>query len=160
MIWTGITSYNASIQIARSHERYIRYIDEEEGYGFDKITFGNEEVDAAKIGASANRYDIISELGEDYIRSTVLAAYEKWKVEENNGKEDSSFTIDEYMEQLKNNYNKIFISTDFYFSDNEDEIVFAKDLKTYDDLTLQYVGIILLTLLSALWLTITGRRHH
>ena len=123
------------------YERYIRYIDEEEGYGFDKITFGNEEVDAAKIGASANRYDIISELGEDYIRSTVLAAYEKWKVEENNGKEDSSFTIDEYMEQLKNNYNKIFISTDFYFSDNEDEIVFAKDLKTYDDLTLQYVGI-------------------
>ena len=120
-----------------AHEKYshwINYVGEQ----FDKMNFEDEEVEAAEIGASVNRYNIIEELGEEQIRSTVLAAYEEWK---NKNGEDDDFDIDEYMEELSSNYGKTHISTDFYFSDNDDEKVFAKDLKTYDDSTLQYVGI-------------------
>lgn len=123
-----------------AHEKYSHWIDYV-GDWFNKISFDGEEVEAAKIGASANRYNIIEELGEEYIRSTVLEAYEKWKVEENNGEDDDDFNIDDYMKELKENYGKVYTSTDFFFSDNDDEKVFAKDLKTYDGSTLQYVGI-------------------
>lgn len=122
------------------HENYSHWISYV-GDWFEKISFNGEEVEAAKIGASANRYNIIEELGEEYIRSTVLEAYEKWKVEKNNGEDDDDFNIDDYMEELKENYGKVYTSTDFFFSDNDDEKVFAKDLKTYDNTTLQYVGI-------------------
>lgn len=124
-----------------SHENYSHWINYIENGKYEKTIFNGEEVEAAKIGASANRYNIIEELGEEYIRSTVLAAYEKWKVEENYGEEDDDFNIDDYMKELKENYSKVYTSTDFYFSDNDDEKVFAKDLKTYDGSTLQYVGI-------------------
>ena len=120
---------------------YIPYIGLDSTEGFKKLTFNGEEIESAEIGVSANRYDIVKELGEEYIRSTVLAAYDKWKAEENDGEEDEDFDIDNYMEELGSNYGQIYTSTDFYFSDNDDEKVFAKDLKTYDDSTLQYVGI-------------------
>ena len=45
------------------------------------------------------------------------------------------------MTELNSNYGTTKISTDFYFSDNTDEKVFAKDLREYDGATLQYVGI-------------------
>ena len=121
-----------------AHENYHEYIRDAGGSEFDEIDFNGTDIKAAEIGASANNYNIVEELGEDYIRSTVLDAYEEWK--ENNG-EDDDFDIDKYVEQLNGTYGIIRTSTDFYFSDNDNEKVFAKDLKTYDDSTLQYVGI-------------------
>ena len=122
-----------------AHEKYSDHVSEVmDNDSFDKIELNGQEVKAAKIGATANRYDIINELGEDYIRSTVLAAYDEY-VEEN--EEDEDFDIDTYMEQLSANFGKQYSSTDFYFYESENEKVFAKDLQEYDGSVLQYVGI-------------------
>lgn len=126
-----------------SHENYHDYIniifnDD----GFSKLLFNNEqEVRAAVIGASANRYNIIEELGEDYIRATVQAEREKWLQEGNEDDEKFPFNLDEYMERLAANYGRLDESTDFLFYDSEFEKVFAKDLMEYDGATLEYVGI-------------------
>ncbi|MBR3055945.1 hypothetical protein IKG64_01345 [Candidatus Saccharibacteria bacterium] len=109
---------------------------------FEKITFnGAEGASSARIGANANRYDIISELGEEYIRDTVQAEYQKWLAENDSTEEENEFDIEEYMSQLAANYGKLDQSTDFYFYDSDSEKVFAKNLQTYDGATLQYVGI-------------------
>ena len=128
---------------------------------FDKITFnGKDGVSAAEIGVSANRYDIIKELGEDYIRATVRATYEEYAKEldgfyqscmyrhQNDGNrdmcqqpKDADSFLEEYMEELSKNYGVLKESTDFYFSDNVNERVFAKDLQEYDGSILQYVAI-------------------
>lgn len=124
------------------HENYYDGIDiiNETADNFDKITFNDQEVPAAKIGTTANRYDIVSDLGEDYIRTTVEAAHEKW-LEENPTYTPDDYNIDEYMEELKSSYGDITRSTDYYFLDTNTEKVFAKDLQQYDGKTLQYVGI-------------------
>ena len=125
------------------HEDYLEYInvvwDDDK---FSKLLFNNEqEVRVAKIGASANRYDIIKELGEDYIRETVQTEYEKWLPDNKKEDEDYHFNLDEYMEELAANHGKMDESTDFLFYDSESERVFAKDLMNYDGITLEYVGI-------------------
>ena len=48
---------------------------------------------------------------------------------------------EEYFEQMSDGYNGRAYSTDFEFYNDEKVKVFAKDLKTYDGTTLQYVGI-------------------
>ena len=99
---------------------------------------------SAEIAAVAHRYDIVKELGEDNIKKTVQAEYQKWLKEPGHAEEEEwfgKFDIDKYMEELKSNYNKISSSTDFLFYDDDDIKVFAKDLKTYDGVTLEYVGI-------------------
>ena len=96
----------------------------------------------ARIAADANRYNIITELGEDYIRSTVQSEYEKWLAElpeDSDAEKDSD--IDQYMEELGSSYGSVDSSTDFYYYETSDEKVFAKDLQEYDGETLQYVGI-------------------
>ena len=122
-----------------AHEDYFAFIDMISEGLYSKVLFnGQAEVPAAEIGASTNRYDIITELGEDYIRTTVQAEYEKWLAEQ--GLESSDFDMDVYIDELSKNYGQNKVSTDFYFYDSETEKVFAKDLKEYDGATLQYVG--------------------
>ena len=115
------------------------------GENYSKISFnGKEDVATAEIGASANRYDIIKELGEEHIRKTVLSEHEKWLQENDENREleeKRPFSIDEYMKELSSSYNRLDESTDFAFYDSENERVFAKDLREYDGSTLQYVGI-------------------
>ena len=93
---------------------------------FTKISFNNgQNIPVAEIGASANRYDIIKELGEDYIRETVQTEFDKWLLQEGNNaiNEDRPFSMDKYMEELKSNYGKLADSTDFLFYDSETEKV-------------------------------------
>ena len=45
------------------------------------------------------------------------------------------------MEEIKSNYGKASNNTDFYLYDDNEVKVFAKDLKEYDGMTLQYVDI-------------------
>ncbi|MBR2725536.1 hypothetical protein IKE97_02790 [Candidatus Saccharibacteria bacterium] len=129
------------------HEVYSHYISAVMD-DFAKGTFnGKDDVSVARIGASANRYDIVKELGEETIRSTVQNEYNKWLEEqrknppENPEDVDLSFDLEKYMSELKSNYGRVDESTDFYFNNTDDEIVFAKDLKEYDGSTLQYVSI-------------------
>lgn len=135
-----------------AHENYTDRVKDIGGSlrDFENMTFANNsEVKSATIGATANRYDIIKELGRDHIVSTVLQAYDEWVTEVKNSENyqkypdnyDLDFDIDKYMEELGANYGQVSESTDFYFYDGESEKVFSKDLQTYDDTALQYVGV-------------------
>ena len=105
---------------------------------------GQKDTKASRVLADFNRYDIIKEVGEDNIRKTVTEEYRKWAKQEN-GSEPNEATVkenvDRYMEEIKSNYGKASNNTDFYLYDDNEVKVFAKDLKEYDGMTLQYVGI-------------------
>lgn len=108
--------------------------------GFHKLEFaGAKAANSVRIAAAANKYDIISAIGEENIRKTVLDEYQKYKA--GGGWEYKPFDIEQYMTDLKGNYGQISSSTDFLFHDDDNVKMFAKDLKTYDGTTLQYVGI-------------------
>ena len=114
------------------------------GGGYGQMVFEGTDKKAATVDIKivANKYDIISELGEDNIRKTVQAEYEKWlETAEDWEKRNDDFNLDTYVKELKTNYEKYMRSTDLLYYDNDDVKVFAKDLKTYNSKTLQYVGI-------------------
>ena len=133
-----------------AHE--YEYMSEDQFYGvFDnKNEFnGKEHIKGANVLADYNRYDIIKDLGEQKIRETVKPEYEKW-LQENRGNailDDDRFPsdvnkyLDKFVEDLKANYNKGATNTDFSLYEDKNVKSFAKDLKTYDGTTLQYVGI-------------------
>lgn len=124
------------------------YSSEDEFYGSfsNERSFTNyDNIKAADVLADFNRYDIIKELGEDSIRETVKTEYEKWLAEEgsslSSGEEDVDKYLDQYIEELKENYGKKAFNTDFMLYEDDEVKSFAKDLKEYDGMTLQYVGI-------------------
>lgn len=117
-------------------------------------------VSGMKVEAALNNYDIINDLGEDYIRQIVSEEYRKWAKElvidddgysgklsdetiEKNLNEflDGDGVYRGYMAELGDNYGNVYYSTDFSLYVDEDIKVFAKDLKEYDGTTLQYIGI-------------------
>ena len=108
---------------------------------------GQENVSSGKVAVSANRYNIVQDLGENHIRETVQAKYDEWLADVKDRYKDcpdcydTSFDLDKYIEELNSNYNRLDTSTDFYFLDTDNEKIFAKDLQEYDGSTLQYVGI-------------------
>ena len=118
------------------------YVSENE---FASIKFnGKENIKGAKVLASFNKYDAISTLGEEYIRNTVKNAYEEWLKSDNAQyyeKEKPEDVANRFLNDLKNNYGKATASTDFMLYDDENVKAFAKDLQTYNGITLQYVGI-------------------
>lgn len=118
------------------------------------------EISGMEIYATINNYDIISDLGEEYIKNTVSEEYRKFaKDEEYDTKHAggdfllSEDTTDEgiqaaldeflpgYIKSIGENYHKIGATTDFSIYIDDETKVFAKDLKEYDDTTLQYIGI-------------------
>ena len=132
---------------------------------FDKT----QKVSGMKIEATINNYDIINELGEENIRKTVGDEFKKWakslkstdyeykeifnsdlsdeniekKLQQylDGGKYYSDYESEGYMKELASNYGKLDYSTDFSFYTDDTVKVFAKDLKEYDGITMQYVGI-------------------
>ncbi len=112
---------------------------------FTSLNFnGKENIKAAKILASFNKYDIVKTLGEDKIKEEVKNAYNEWlKTEEAKyySKEDPEQVANRFVEDLKENYGKAANSTDFMLYDDDNVKAFAKDLQTYNGTTLQYVGI-------------------
>ena len=135
------------------HEKYfdgIGCVGEESS--FAALKFNNEEnIKGLKVGASFNRYDIIKELGEDYIRQVVGDAYREWLATDSgkrasaNAPEEYSSNPDvylnKYIQELGSNYKNVDVSSDFSLYVDDDVKLFAKDLQTYDGLSLQYVGI-------------------
>ena len=139
----GMKQINYSVNYV--HEEYGDWIETIEDENYPGMKFnGTDDIKSVKVGASFNHYDIIKDKGEENIRSTVKADYEKF-LKENPDQVEVCPGVDEYLNQfvkeIKTNYKKSDISTDFYISDNENEKVFAKDLQTYDKMTLQYIGI-------------------
>ena len=112
---------------------------------FKTMTFGDQrDVTAAQIGASINNYNIIEIIGEDTIRNTVRAEFEKWLLTDDakymRGTDVDKY-MDRYMEELKDNYGRVLVSTTISIYDGEEVKAFAKDLKEYDGTQLQYVAI-------------------
>lgn len=112
---------------------------------FKDLSYGAK---AVEIGAVINKYDIVNTVGEENIRKTVGEKYQKWLDEgapnscDDISKElDKDTYVNQYMKEISKGYKDISSSTDFSFYTDENVKVFAKDLKTYDGVTLQYVGI-------------------
>lgn len=136
-----------------AHEKFSKIIQGLELSDYTGINFTgyNKKAKAVEIGAVANKYNIIKELGEDNIRKKVTEEYDKWlknQEEEmtmcgspDNLDEADKLDLDKYIKELKENYQQISSSTDFEFYTDSETKVFAKDLKTYNGTTLQYIGI-------------------
>lgn len=111
------------------------------------------EVYGMGIIASINNYDIVKELGEDNIRKTVGDEFRKYLNEDATeydleyyleGKDIETAIndyLDTYIKEINENYGIEGKNTDFYIYNDENVKAFAKDLKTYNGMTLQYVAI-------------------
>lgn len=131
--------YNVSF----AHEKYNHSIDIYDSANPSEITFNDKTVKALEFGASINNYDIINVLGEENIKKNISDGYTAWLKEENDCGDD--LPVDEfvtnYMKELGANYKQAISSTDFKLYDDENIKVFSKELKTYEDTTLEYVAI-------------------
>ena len=86
---------------------------------------------------------------KDNIKKTVTKEYNKWlkkgapdSCEGSASKEPATNKyVAQYMKEISEGYGHISSSTDFSFYVDEKVKVFAKDLKTYNGTTLQYLGI-------------------
>ncbi len=151
MEWVNkIQSENEFFSVDYPHEEYYVGVDPLNSEGYSELKFDNlnYSVKSVKIAASANRYDIVSDLTESSIRNTVTSEYNKFVKNEECGTpgveynyEPTKSYVDKYMKEINSSYGKVESSTDFYFYVDNDVKVFAKDLKEYDGTTLQYVGI-------------------
>lgn len=126
------------------HEKYSDHLPAIEDR-YPSMKFNDDDnIKSVQVAASFNHYDIIKDKGEENIRSTIKADYEKY-LQEHPELVEVCPGVDEYLNKyikdIGSNYKRADISTDFYISDNETEKVFAKDLQTYDGVTLQYIGI-------------------
>ncbi len=133
--------------VSYQHEDYEKYINPLYMGGLSAVEFQNISVPAGEIGAVGNKYDIIKTLGEDKIRNIIVNDYQNWLNEgmpNSCGDEtrDANAVATKFIEELKTNYGQFEKSTDFYFYTDNNVKVFAKDLKTYNDVTLQYIGIL------------------
>ena len=118
------------------------------------------EISGMKIKATVNNYDIVKDLGEENIKNIVSEEYRKFVREEeyddqhafgdfplsgDTSDEGIKNALDEflprYIKEIGENYHKIGSTTNFYVYTDEETKVFAKDLKEYDGVTLQYIGI-------------------
>lgn len=139
------------------------YQHENFGWGFpmfvkSKTFNNNNNVSGMEIVASINNYDIVKDLSEESIRKTVGEEYKKWakgltidswESEEIFNKDLSDANIekimneylDNYIKEINGNYHDVSKNTDFSIYVDDNVKVFAKDLKEYDETTLQYIGI-------------------
>ena len=120
-----------------------------------KFDNDKQEVSGMEIFASMDNYDIVKILGENNIRKTVEEKYRSWIAEHGTNAWGEPLTVsaeiekevknylDEYMKDIKNNYTEKgeIKSIDFSLYTDDNVKVFAKDLKKYNDTTLQYIGI-------------------
>ena len=147
--------YGFREDVVYDHENYFAHC---YSMAVQKHDFYNSTIDASclEFFASMDNYDLVSLLGEDNIRRTVGDAYrafiaehgyDSWNMKKLTTEAEIEAEVerylDEYMTALKRNYNELgeAMSIDFSLYVDDDVKVFAKDLKTYNDTTLQYIGI-------------------
>ena len=81
MEWVNkIQSENEFFSVDYPHEEYYVGVDPLNSEGYSELKFDNlnYSVKSVKIAASANRYDIVSDLTESSIRNTVTSEYNKF----------------------------------------------------------------------------------
>lgn len=141
------SNYRERYSVQYDHEKYSTSIPLIEST-YEKVNFNGQDVDSVEFGSSINNYDIVSTLGRDNIKKTITDAYTEWLKDPDSyeyAKMSNELDVDKYVEkfieQLDSNYKKVDTSTDYYFYTDDNVKVFAKDLKTYNGTTLEYVGI-------------------
>lgn len=143
-------TYKDLYNVNYKHEKFNDYVElYDSEYNKDLKFNNNSNVQNVELASNANRYDIVKSLGEDNIRSFITEEYNKWlttddakyTLAEDPSVSDVSTNVEKYIKELKENYGKHSASTDFSFYTDDEVKVFAKDLKTYNGTTLQYVGI-------------------
>ena len=116
-----------------------------EGREYETIKFnGKDNVKGASLIASFNRYDIVKTLGYDKIKEIVGKAYKEYRNYDDTTPEieqEVDKVVNDFINDLEGNNGKADYSTDFSYYIDDNVKVFAKDLQTYGDTTLQYVGI-------------------
>lgn len=132
--------------VSYAHEKYGHSITPVSKDTQKEVDFNNGKLkaQALEIGASINKYDIVEELGEEKIRNTITKEYDEYITKKPCGEgqyEDTETFVSKFIKELDSNYGRLNSSTDFEFYVDENTKVFAKDLKTYEGTTLQYVGI-------------------
>ena len=124
-------------------------------YGYTDVAFEGMSEKASSVGfaAAINNYDIVNVLGEEKIKSTLntelVKFFEEHKdyylehPEEKERYEGSNWDeyVEHYISDLKRNYKISQKTTDFKFYADDDVKMFAKDLKEYNGLQLEYVAI-------------------
>lgn len=154
MEWVNkIQPLRESYSVHFPYINYNSYINPFELEGFTKQAFNNSAIDvkSLRIAATIHKYDLLNDLGVDNIRQMIADEYAEW-LETEDAKicaeyRDEDFPsvneyVDDYIEALGNGgYETVKSSTDFSLYDDDEIKSFAKDLKTYDGITLQYVGI-------------------
>lgn len=140
-------NYRDQYSVDYDHEKYSTSIPLIEST-YEKVNFNGQEVDSVEFGSSINNYDIVSTLGRDNIKKTITDAYTDWLKDPESyeyAKMSNELDVDKYVEkfieQLDSNYKRVDTSTDYYFYIDDNVKAFAKDLKTYNGTTLEYVGI-------------------
>lgn len=142
------TMYGADFYATYPHEDYYAYVSElDSEYGYHALDFNQNKMKAKAltIAASINNYDIVGELGEANIRKTVGDAYDKWAKErdclECLEPDEKNKVLDTYIKELDTGFKDVGSSTDFRFYVDDEVKVFAKELKEYAGINLEYVGI-------------------
>ncbi len=144
-------------RVSYQHEAYGTGIPTITDENYPDMTFNNQDsIKSVEVGASFNRYNIVRELGEANIRKTVGDAYREWlESDEAKSQEEAALKygydsgiehdvdkyLDQYIAELDSNYKQADISSEFSLYVDDDVKVFAKDLQTYNDMTLQYVAV-------------------
>ncbi len=148
--WTReLQSTSDRLDVSFEHEKYNEYVGPLSLDGYSSLDFnGSKKVSSTKILAVANKYDIINDLGEEYIRNKVTEEYSRWIADGAPGscdglarEKDTNSYVNQYMEDIKKSYHRLEQSTDFSYYVDDSIKVFAKDLKEYDGVALQYIGV-------------------
>lgn len=160
-VWQKMTSEERKERELETNKKGINV------YGIDDLSshlFKNvskeTEVSGMWVYATINNYDIVNELGEENIKQIVGDEYRKFAKEEpydtkhaggdftlsddvtDSGIEkDLNEFLPKYISTIDSNYHKYGNSTEFSCYIDNDVKMFAKDLKEYNNTTLQYVGI-------------------
>ena len=132
-----------------NHEKYKNRVEINDGSPVQKVKFNNKyDAGVLDVSATINNYDIVKELGRDNIYRIIETEYTNWLNEGSNyeyakseNKLDIPKFVNNFIDELDANYGKYSSSTDFLVYTDDSVKAFAKDLKTYDGTTLQYVGI-------------------
>ena len=133
-----------------THEKYSNYVSLTDGTPMEKVKFNNKyDAGVLDVSATINNYNIVKELGRDNIYKMIETEYTNWLNEDPRNYEyaksenelDIPKFVNNFIDELDANYGKYSSSTDFLVYTDDSVKAFAKDLKTYDGTTLQYVGI-------------------
>ena len=131
--------------IRNNYSTYVSYPNTDFGWvNADSVVsgkFNNSEKNyqVMEINASYNNYDVVKDHGGEEKYKQEIANYLVEKCEYS--KDDSVKGAENVYKSVTSSYKQLDKSTDFYFYSDDDVRVFAKDLKEYDGVQLQYVGI-------------------